>query len=230
MPAEPGSKGTPMKTPQNWCARTAALAMLAATAATPATAIPLSFSGSIEFIEFDFGGALYSGLPTGTPASGVIDDVTATGSFAAGGIAVDFGCCIAAGALELHNDIVLDADTAGLLNALAGGNTFSEGQIVDGVDLEGDAFTAGNGRIEVGLSWLLDGGAFDNEDPLQSYPFDPADVRISLFFVFEEDAAGVELYSGIGRATVTAVPEPPVALLAALGIAVLAGWRRLGTR
>lgn len=77
---------------------------------------------------------------------------------------------------------------------LAGRPIFSDGDLVDGVDIEGDTTTVGGGRIEVGLSYVLDPGAFSSTDP-GNYPFDPNDVLMELFFIVEEDDADAEIYN-----------------------------------
>ena len=106
------------------------------------------------------------------------------------------GCCIAAGGLSVGNDEVLDADTATLLNSLAGTN-FVAGDFIDSINIEGDEDTSGGGRIEIGLSFVLDPLAFD-DDSLDNYPPDRGDILISLFFIVEDDNLGSGIYSVLG--------------------------------
>mgnify|MGYP001550220422 CR=1 FL=1 len=151
----------------------------------------INFSGQLDNIDVDSGTAIYSGVVLGTVFSGTIDDATFTGSITDGTTATPFGCCIAAGGLSVTNNETLDADTATLLNSIAN-TSFVAGDQVDLIDLEGDAATAGGGRIEVGLSYVLDPLAF-SDNSLDNYPPDAGDLLVSLFFVVEENGQGAEL-------------------------------------
>ena len=114
-----------------------------------------------------------------------------------------------------------------MLNTLAGSPLFNENDIFDGVDLEGDASTSSGGRIEVGLSYILDPDAFSNNDP-NNYPFDPGDVLLSLFFIIEQDIGGGDIYVAAGL--LTAVPIPAPVWLFGAGIASVLGLSRRCTR
>ena len=114
----------------------------------------INFSGQLDLIELDSGSGVYSGVPIGTVFFGSIDDQTANGSISDGITLTPFGCCIAAGGLSILNDTLLTADDAVFLNSLAGSMIFSAGDLVDGVDIEGDATTSGGGRIKIGLSYI----------------------------------------------------------------------------
>jgi len=162
-------------------------------------AADINFSGQLDVVLEDNGSAVYSGFPVGTDFGGSIDDVTFNGfiSDAVGTTNTNFGCCIAAGGLNIANDEVLDAETAALINSIAGTNLIA-GDLIDSVDIEGDAMTAGGGRIEVGLSFILNPLAFDNADP-GNYPPRPEDVLAAVFFIAEFDAQEQEIYSGIGE-------------------------------
>ncbi len=179
----------------------------------------INFNGTLADPDVDDGGAVYSGVPVGTSFSGSIDDVTFIGSISDGVTPTTFSCCIAAGGLGLSNDTQLDAADAAFLNSLAGAPIFADGDFVDGVDIEGDSTTAGGGRIEVGLSYILDPLAFDSTDP-SNYPFDPNDVLLTLFFIVEENSSEVEIYNAIG---VVPLPASVWLLGSALG---LLGWMR----
>jgi hypothetical protein len=100
---------------------------------------------------------------------------------------------------------VLDAASANLLNTVAGTNLFSSGDIVDGVDIEGDTTTAGNGRIEIGVSYILVPGAFSGT-AMSNYPFNPSDLLLGLFFIVEEDNRGTEIYNALGKLQPVPVP------------------------
>lgn len=159
----------------------------------------INFSGQLDVILEDSGGAVYSGTPIGTTFTGSIDDVTANGQISDGTTVTTFTCCtLAAGGLDVSNDDQLDAATATLLNTLAGSTLFSAGDFIDTVNIEGDATTASGGRIEVGLSYILNPSAFINDDP-SNYPFNQNDLLLSLFFILEEDASGTnDIYDVVG--------------------------------
>ena len=110
-------------------------------------AASINFSGQLDIVVEDNGTAVYSGFPIGTDFAGSIDDVTFDGfiSDAVGTTVTEFSCCIAAGGLSVANDDVLDADTAALLNSLAG-TSFVAGDLIDAVNIEGDAVTSGGGE------------------------------------------------------------------------------------
>lgn len=188
----------------------------------PALAATLNFSGTLEFIEFDDGG-VFSSTPLGTTFTGAVDLDTGFGMITNGTITQAVSCCIAAGGLDVTNDEVLTADEATIINFLLDTPRFSGGDIVDIVDIEGDHPTAGGGRIEVGLSYLLEPTAFD-DDSTDNFPFDPTDLIGSAFFIYEEDSFGDDLYSGIGR--LTAVPLPAAAWLFGGALLGLAGVAR----
>lgn len=156
----------------------------------------LNFSGQLDVVDVDTGGAAYSGVVIGSVFSGVIDDMTFAGSITDGTTPTPFGCCIAAGGLSVSNNKILDASEAALLNSL-GGTSFDEGDLIDGIDLEGDAVTSGGGRIEIGLSYVLDPLSF-NDVSLDNYPPNAGDILVLLFFIAEFDDQGDEIYSGLG--------------------------------
>ena len=157
----------------------------------------INFRGQLDIVLEDSDGAVYSGVIIGTVFSGAIDDVTFSGFISDGATVTPFGCCIAAGGLSVANDEALDAETAALLNSLAGTSSFAAGDLIDLINLEGDVLTSGGGRIEIGLSFVLVPSAFDN-DSLSNYPPNPDDVLISLFFIAEADNSGGEIYSALG--------------------------------
>ncbi len=89
-------------------------------ACSHAHASNISFSGQLDIVEEDSGGAVYSGVAIGTDFSGAIDDSTANGFISDGTTITSFGCCIAAGGLSVSNNETLNASDAALLNSLAG--------------------------------------------------------------------------------------------------------------
>jgi hypothetical protein len=188
--------------------RTVIALLVGLAAALEGHAATIPISGTLDVVVVDQGGAVYSGSAIGTPFSGSISDVTFGGQITNGSTATSFGCRIAAGGLEVFNDEAIDAASAAVLNQLTGSSLFAAGQVYDSVNLEGDATTAGGGRIEVGVSYLLDASAFSDSLP-SNYPFDPAAVRVALFFVFEENSSGQAIFDGIGR--LRPLPEPSFA-------------------
>lgn len=200
------------------------LCLLAALPATRVLAAPVTINGNIDLVNVNISGVFSSLLP-GTTMSGSIDDVTFSGMLAGGGISQSFSCCINAGGRTLFNDIPLDAAAAMQLNTLTGTNSFSQGDIVDGIDMEGDATTANNTTIEIGVSYLLDRNAFSDTSD-SNYPFNPADLRVALFFIEEYDAGGNTLYHALGLMQVNPVPVPPAIWLFGSGLLGLVGMAR----
>jgi hypothetical protein len=202
-------------------------ALLAGTVITlQAQAATINFSGTLELIDRDNTGAVYSGLPLGTAFSGFIVDSPISGEITGGGITTVFGCCIAAGPAPVFtNNWVLTAADAGLLNAVTGPGMFNAGEVYDLVDIEGDAATAGGGRIEIGLSYLLDQNTFTGSTQT-SLPPDPNDVILGLFFIIEEASNGTEIYNALG--VLQPVPVPAALWLFGSGLLGLAGVARRG--
>ena len=193
-----------------------------------ALAATISFSGDIDVVAVDDGTGDLAGNGVGTPISGTIDDVTAAGSVSNGVGTVDFTCCIAAGGLEVTNDLVLDASTAATANAIQNVRTFVAGDMIDLIDLEGDTDNgAGTGRIEVGLSFVFDASTFPDSSP-SNYPFDPNDLLFTLFFLVEEDGNN-DVYNALGLVDDLRLPPrngaggPNVIPLPAGGLLLISG-------
>jgi len=189
-----------------------------------ANATTVYFSGQLDVINEDSGGGVYSGTPIGTDFFGFIDDVNAGGQISNGTTITSFGVNIAAGGLTVSNDLVLRPDDIALLNELAGYTMFSSGDLIDVIDIEGDSNTLGGGRIEVGLSYIFNPDTFSN-DNLSNYPFDSNDVQMGLFFIYEEDLNGLDVYDVVGQLDANPVPVPGAIFLFGTGIAGLFGIR-----
>ena len=193
-----------------------------------ANAVVIPFAGKIDVVNENTGG-IYSLTPDDTFFVGSIDDGTMGGNVGFGNITdgstpTSFSCCtMAAGGLSISNDQMVDQDFAILVNGLLGDNVLSDGDIIDIVDLEGDATTPSGGRIEVGLSWLLSASAFPDED-IGNYPFDPADVILNVFFIVEQDDSMDTIYDAFG--VVTPIPLPAAAWLFPAGLVAGLGWMR----
>lgn len=135
----------------------------------------VNFSGQLDFIQLDEGGGVYSGVAIGTAFLGSIDDTDANGYIFDGTTLAPFGCCIAAGGLNVTNDFILTEEDATFLNGVLGSSQYSPGDRIDIVDIEGDKTTSSGGRIEIGFSYVFDSSTFSNDD-LSNYPFNPEDV------------------------------------------------------
>ena len=161
-------------------------------------AADVNFNGQLDYIQIDEGGGVYSGVSIGTDFNGIIDDVDATGFISDGTTLTSFGCCIAAGRLSVTNNMVLSADDATFLNEIIGSLRYNDGDIVDVINIEGDKTTSSGGRIEIGISYILPSNSFDNDD-LSNYPVNQADIELALFFIYEEDNVGQDIYSAGGQ-------------------------------
>ncbi len=162
-----------------------------------AQAAAINFSGQLDIVDIDTGGAVYSGVDIGTVFSGAIDDVTFDGSITDGTTLTSFDCCLmGAGGLSISNNETLNASDAALLNSL-GNTSFVAGDLIDVIDLEGDASTSGGGRIEIGISYVLDPLSF-SDSSLDNYPPNADDILITFFFIVEFDSQDEEIYSALG--------------------------------
>lgn len=186
-------------------------------------AATININGTLDIITTNNGNGVYSALPLGMSFNGSIDDTSFNGVLAGGGISTIFDCCIAAGGLSLFDNIRLDSAAANQLNILAGANLFNDGDFVDGVDIEGDTMTAGSGRIEIGVSYILVEGAFSGT-ATSNYPFNPNDLLLGLFFIVEEDNRGTEIYNALGK--LQPVPVPAAFWLFGSGLLGLLGMAR----
>jgi hypothetical protein len=154
----------------------------------------ISFNGTLVNIDFDDGGAVYSGVPVGTNFFGSINRLTSEGFISDGTTLTQFD---PGDGLEVENDVILDAEDAAFLNALSSTN-FVAGDLVDVISIEGSSQPAGRGLLVFGLIYVLDPDAFDN-DSRNNYPPDPNDILIPIFFVDEEDnEEGPDIFASSG--------------------------------
>lgn len=195
--------------------------------AAPVQASPILISGQLDFIELDTGGAVFSSSPAGASFIGVIDDVTAAGSLTDGITVQGFSCCtLAAGGLFIQLDREIDQDEADFANSLQSERIFNDGDVFEGVDLEGDAITSSGGRIEIGVSFLFPVGTFVDDNPANFYSVDINSNLLALFFIFEEDIEGEPIFGAVGLNTMTAVPLPATAALFPAGLIAGLAWLR----
>lgn len=160
----------------------------------PVTTSKFTLEGPLSVFVTDLGGGIYSGTPFGTRFSIEVDLVTRNGFLSDGTTATAFYDW---GRKDITNDLVLDADTATLLNSLAG-TSFVEGSLVDVMEIvQGGALTSGGGEVRVYSGIILDPLALDDEDG-DNFPPDPDDVLFILFSVAETDAEDAIIYRALG--------------------------------
>ena len=208
-----------------------AIAGLFFTISFASSAAPLTISGELDIVNEDNFNAIYSNTPLGTPFSGTIDDASFGGSITGNGITTDFSCCLAAGGLGVSNNVEFDQDGVNQINELLTINgrpglaIYQAGTFFDIIDIEGDAATLNDGRIEIGVSYLFPSDTFDDES-LDNYPFDNNDLILSVFFIVEE-GGGAE-YDALGLMEIgpAAVPLPAAAWLFPAGLIAGLGWMR----
>jgi hypothetical protein len=197
--------------------------------AGPSSAAIISFTDApLVNVDTDNGMGKFANTPDMTPFSGSLDftqDATGmiaslTGSISGGGNSQDFACCSSgiAGGIEVSNgDTPLIQEDVDFINMIAGQTIVSLGDIIDSIDIEGDATTAGGGRIEVGVSYILAGDAFDDESP-SNYPFDESKIKLAVWFILEEAPGGADIYDAIGRIQVVPLPASVWLFGSAIGL------------
>lgn len=156
----------------------------------------IDFSGQLDLIIVDSGGAVYSGAPIGTDFFGAADDVSANGFISDGETLTAYTCCIAADGFDLVDNLILDAEFAAIINSLAG-TFFVEGDTIDIIGIDGDAFTCCGGRIQINLQFVLDRDAFDNGS-FDNYPPDWNHLLVAFFVIAEFDNAEEVIYLAAG--------------------------------
>jgi len=158
----------------------------------------INFIGPLSVIQVDSGGAVYSGVPIGSLFSLEFDLVTGLSTVSDGTTVTPLTAFFDDGSFfDISNDEILDdAGDVALINSLAG-TDFSVGDIVDIIEIAGEAVTTGGGIMEAGAGYILDPLAFDDESP-DNYPPDPDDVILPFFFIAEEDDQGQDIYSAVG--------------------------------
>lgn len=220
------------------CIHRIAFCVLAAGLTMNANAMTIDFQGNLDVIEDDSGGAIYSGVPIGTVFTGTITDLQSDGSFASGlisggGTATSFNCVQPIGTTinddgeiepqcgggsdagpGVSNNVVIDDEGAALLNSILGPMTFSPGDEIDSINIEGDADTSSGGRIEAGLTYIFPAETFASGLSTfeEVFPFfNPDDATVALFFILEENATRDEdIYRVLGQLDAAPTPEVPL--------------------
>jgi len=151
----------------------------------------LSFTGEITFIGVDKGDQTYSGVSLGDVFHGEMNLLSSNGYISDGALVTEFGCCLSEPpGLLITNDEVLIAEDAEIINDITG-TSFSAGDTIDSIGIEGSVNTA-NGPFVVGLYFVVDSSAFENESR-DNYPPDPSDVLASAFYIVEEQAPSLTI-------------------------------------
>ena len=122
-----------------------------------ASATTVAFSGNLDIVEGINPAAVYFGQQ-GVAFEGTIDDIDAFGQITDGTTLTDFTCCMAAGGASIVLNVPLDQGTIDLLDQLPNPPAVALNQLVDVVEIEGDATTGSDGRIEIGLSYIFPSG------------------------------------------------------------------------
>jgi len=162
-----------------------------------AHAANVTWSGQLDVIEEDRGGAIYSGVALGTDFSGAISDVTFNGFITDGTTRTSFSRRTGEDSLGVVNDFPLEAEDAALINSLAG-TSFIAGDPIDLIFLGGDADTAGGGSILISLTFVFAADVFNDYNNLDNYPPNLDDVLITFFSIEEENDQFEMIYSAIG--------------------------------
>ncbi len=164
---------------------------------SPVETPKINFSGQLNIIFEDNGGAIYSGIPVGTEFFGEIDLVTGFSTISDGTTVTPYTAFFEDGNFfEFENDIVLDTESVAYLNALPGPG-FAEGDLVDYVAIWGDAPNPAGEEIEIGLEYILDPLAFDAEGP-DSFPPNLDNVLIAFFNINEGNDQNEQIYDATG--------------------------------
>ena len=162
----------------------------------------VNFNGQLAFVEVDEGGAIYSGVPIGSNFLLSFDLLTGSSTISDGTTITPFSAFFEDGSFfEItNNDILDDPDDVALINSLAG-TDFVVGDVIDLIEITGEAPTPGGGIFAAGAGYLLDPLAFDDESP-DNFPPDPSDILLTFFIIEEENNLGQEIYIAVGAAPV----------------------------
>jgi hypothetical protein len=209
-----------------------------------ASAAIINFSGQLDVID-DNGGARYSGsTPTqvfsGSFSYGLESEATTDinfpgdynftsppyGGLITNGVTTTSGSTTEPVQVTVDDNVVLDLDTANLLNTLLG-TSLSNGSIVDIADIDTTFVSATDVRTTFGLSFIsLDPGAWDGVD-FANFPVESGNFDHSIFFISEVDALDNPLFDGLGVLdTVAVVPIPAAVWLFGSGLLGLIGIAR----
>ena len=165
----------------------------------------VGWTGTLTYIDIDAGGSIYSGSPLGTEFTIDIDLTTTLGSISDGATLTRFSADSSSGStIQFTDNLVVAAEDADWINAVAG-TSFSSGDVVDVVELTGDAQTESGGRIDIGVIDVLDATAFSGVGPT-TYPPDSRGLLTRFFYIEEWNGMEASIYSAGG--TISDVDPP----------------------
>jgi len=209
-----------------------------------ASATIINFSGQLDVIT-DNGGARYSGsTPTqifsGSFSYGLESEATTDinfpgdynftsppyGGLITNGVTATSGSTTEPVQVTVDDNVVLDLDTANLLNTLLG-TSLSVGSVVDIADIDTTFVSATGVQTTFGLSFIsLDPNAWTGMD-FANFPIESGNFDHAIFFISELDASDNPLFDGLGVLdTVTSVPIPAGVWLFSSGLLGLVGVAR----
>jgi len=204
-----------------------------------ASAAVINFSGQLDAVT-DLGGARYSGSTLGQVFSGSFSygveseastdplfpgdyDFTSPpyGGLLTDGTTATSGSTTEPVQVTVDDNVVLDQDTAGLLNTLLG-TSLSAGNVVDIADIDTQFVSPTGEQIVFGLSFIsLDPTAWSGVD-FANFPPESGNIDQAIFFITEQDASDNLLFEGFGKLdTVAVVPIPAAVWLFGSGLLVL---------
>ncbi|MGB5473424.1 MAG: VPLPA-CTERM sorting domain-containing protein [Gammaproteobacteria bacterium] len=209
-----------------------------------ASATIINFSGQLDVIT-DNGGARYSGSTldqvfSGSFSYGQESEATTDPLFPGdynftsppyGGLITDGTTATSGSTTEpvqvtIDDNVVLDLDTANLLNNLLG-TSLSVGSVVDIADIDTTFVSATGVQTTFGLSFIsLDSNAWTGVD-FANFPLESGNYDHAIFFINELDASDNPLFDGLGVLdTVASVPIPATVWLFSSGLLGLIGISR----
>ena len=201
-----------------------------------------NFTGTIEAIGMDTGQSRYSGLMIGDAFTGTISagsstsdassiyvEPTFTDYYFSGG---SYGGMVTTGTITtsghismigVADDDGMGSDTGGI-NALYGPGSTTEETIADVWSLV-VRDSAGKSLFGIGL-YFLDTALYSGLD-FQEFPPPLHTADFTMFFIYDYDTEGNEIYLAGGRlASLNAVPAPGAFLLFGSGLLCIAGIRK----
>jgi hypothetical protein len=204
------------------------------------SAAVISFSGQLDVLT-DVGGARYSGVTLGQLFSGSFSYGTeaqaSTDPLAPGDYdfsSPPFGGSITDGTtptsgsssepvqVTVNDDVMLDQDTADLLNSVLG-TSLGSGSVVDIADIDTAFVKPSGGEIVFGLSFVnLDAMTWTGLD-FANFPPESGNIDRAIFFIAETDASDTLIFEGFGELDSVVVPLPAALWLFAGGLMGLAG-------
>jgi hypothetical protein len=124
--------------------------------------------------------------------------------------------------VTVNDDVMLDQDTADLLNSVLG-TSLGSGSVVDIADIDTAFVKPSGGEIVFGLSFVnLDAMTWTGLD-FANFPPESGNIDRAIFFIAETDASDTLIFEGFGELDSVVVPLPAALWLFAGGLMGLAG-------